>query len=117
MGMIRTPDQRIDELPRYPLKPADLAPFIQEASYKIWLPKDRHESVETRFGDNAGTIVRFTLETKDGYLKHWFGGTEKFPPAWYRAMVPCKKNDPGGKIISESIEEGEYQSLSKLLDQ
>jgi len=117
MGMIKSPDQRIDELPRYPLKPADLAPFIQKSSRKIWIPTDRHESVESRFGDNAGTIVRFTLETEDMYLKHWFGGTEQFPPAWYRAMISSEKNDTAGEIISESIQEGDYQSLSELLNQ
>jgi len=82
------------------------------------VPKDRCESVENRFGESAGTIVRFTLEAKDIYLKHWFGGNERFPIAWYKAAVPIEKEGGIGnaaEIVSEHIEDGDYHHLSEML--
>lgn len=116
--MIKSSDQRRDFLPKYPVKPTDLVPIHEyKKSYTVWVPVDRNEKIEQRFGDSAGSIVRFQLEREEDYHKHWFGGNEEFSPAWYAAVMPAKKGDTGGKIVAESIEDGKYIALPEILDQ
>jgi len=101
--------RRSGALPPVPVTDEQLEPLVEHDRFEaVWVPEGRPEGVYTGAGAHADDILKFWIETADGYVPFTYTSREG-GLGWHRG-TPTRRDEEASELIEGIVRDG-YRPL------
>jgi hypothetical protein len=104
--------RRSSALPPVPVTDEQLEPLVEHDRVReVWVPDGRPRSVHTRAGAHDGDVLKFWIETGDGFVPFTYTSGDESGLGWHRG-TPTRHDEDEAELI-ERIVRDDYQPLQE----